>query len=85
MTSEDQLHDAMSEYLRDVSALGEDEVLTAWVISFAGEIPGEPDASRSGMAQPKGQRYYVSHGLAAMLMASFNAGMGPPNARDDEP
>jgi hypothetical protein len=83
VTGEDKLYDVMTNYLREVDALGEDEVLTAWVISFAGEIPGEPNASRSGMAQPKGQRYYVSHGLAAMLMASFNAGMGPPQTDDD--
>lgn len=82
--TEDRLHDALQAHLRDAGAMEDDELLTAWVISYAGEIPTQGDATRWGHSSPAGQRYYVSHGLAAGLFAAFSAGVGPIGVEDDD-
>lgn len=83
-STEDALNDALVAHLRDENALEPDEVLAAWVVSYASELPADPDAARYGHSQPAGQRYHVSHGLAAGLLAAFNNGMGMPfNETDD--
>jgi hypothetical protein len=55
------------------------ELLTGWVIAYCAELPADPDAGRYGHSSPVGQRYHVSHGLAAGLMAAFNNGTGTPS------
>jgi len=81
--TEDALHDALQSHLRDVGAMEHDELLTAWVISYAAEMPDQADATRWGHSSPTRQRYYVSHGLAAGLMSAFNSGMGFEEDGDD--
>lgn len=82
--TEDALNDALQAHLRDADVLEAGELLAAWVIGFAAEIPTEPDAARYGHSSPGGQRYHVSHGLAAGLFAAFNAGVGMVAGHDGE-
>ena len=81
--TEEALHAALQTHLRDAEAMEEDELLVAWVVSYAGEIPTQSDVTRFGHSSPDGQRYYVSHGLAAGLMAAFNAGVGSVHGEPD--
>lgn len=77
--TEVDVYEALVAHLRDEDALESDELLTSWVVAYCAELPADADAARYGHAQPDGQRYHVSHGLAAGLMAAFNNGVGTPN------
>jgi len=77
--TEVDLHEALVAHLRDEGALEPDELLTGWVIAYCAELPAVPDAARYGHSSPDAQRYHVSHGLAAGLMAAFNNGTGTPH------
>jgi hypothetical protein len=77
--TEVDLYEALAAHLRDEEALEANELLTGWVVAYCAELPAEPDAARYGHSSPDGQRYHISHGLAAGLMAAFNNGVGTPN------
>lgn len=88
MTREDELesavHDALQAYLREKGTLSDDDVLVGWLIGWHAEMAQESGAARYGHAQPAGQRFHVSHGLAAGLMAAFNSSVGAVASEDGE-
>jgi hypothetical protein len=74
--TEAALYDALVAHLRDEDAIEANELLVAWVTSYAAVLPGVADAVRQGHSSPEAQHYYASHGLAAGLFAAFNHGIG---------
>lgn len=82
--SDSVLNDTLVAHLRDEQVLEDGDLVVAWVIAYVAVCPGAEDATRQGSISPLGQPYYVSHGLAAGLMASFNTGMGDGGGEDDE-
>lgn len=74
MDTEAALNDALVAHLRDEDAIGDDEVIVAWSTAYVSLLPG--DETRQGSTWPAAQPNYVTHGLAAGLMAVLNAGMG---------
>lgn len=81
--TEVDLYETLIAHLRDEHVLEPDELLTGWVIAYCAELPTQPDAARYGHSSPDAQRYHVSHGLAAGLLAAFNNGVGTPNPGTD--
>lgn len=81
--TEEALFNALAAHLLAEEAIDRDELITAWVIAYAGELPAQADAARYGHSSPEGQRYHVSHGLAAGLLAAFNAGVGSVRGDDE--
>jgi len=78
------LNDALVAHLQAEECIADGDLVVAWVISYVAVCPGADDATRQGSISPVGQPYYVSHGLAAGLMATFNAGMGDGGGGEDE-
>lgn len=74
--TEGALNDALVVHLQAEEVLGDGDLVVAWVIGYVAVCPGADDVTRQGSISPLGQPFYVSHGLAAGLMAVFNAGMG---------
>lgn len=82
--TEGVLNDALVAHLRDDGAIGDDEIVVAWVVSYVTVLPDEGDSTRQGSCGPAAQPYYVSHGLAAGLMATLNTGMGDGGGGEEE-
>jgi len=82
--TEGALNDALVAHLHADGAIGEDEMVVAWIVSYVTLLPDESDSTRQGSCGPAAQPYYVSHGLAAGLMATLNAGMGDGGGGEDE-
>ena len=78
------LNDALVAHLQAEECISDGDLVVAWVIGYVAVCPGADDATRQGSVSPVGQPYYVSHGLAAGLMAIFNAGMGDGGGGEDE-
>lgn len=77
------LNDALVAHLQAEDVLGDGDLVVAWLIGYVAVCPGAEEATRQGNISPLGQPFYVSHGLAAGLMASFNDGMVNSPAEED--
>lgn len=82
--TEATLNDALVAHLHDEESIGHDELVVAWVVSYVSVLSDDSDSTRQGSCGPAAQPYYVSHGLAAGLMATLNAGMGDGGGGEEE-
>lgn len=80
--TEGALNDALVAHLRDEGAIGPDEVVVAWATPYVALLPD--DDTRQGSTWPVAQPHYVTHGLAAGLLAVLNASMGAGGGGEDE-
>ncbi len=83
-TTDDALSDALAAHLQAEEVIGDGELVVAWVVGYVTVCPGADDVTRQGSISPTGQPHYVSHGLAAGLMATFNTSMGDGGGGEDE-
>jgi hypothetical protein len=83
-TTDDALSDALVAHLQAEEVIADGDLVVAWVVAYVAVCPGVDDATRQGSISPLGQPYYVSHGLAAGLMATFDTGMGDGGGGEDE-
>ena len=81
MDTEATLNDALIGHLRDEGAIGDDDVIVAWASAYVALTPD--DDTRQGSVWPAAQPNYVTHGLAAGLMAVLNAGMGDGGCEEE--
>lgn len=79
--TEAALNDALVDHLRDEGAIGVDEPVVAWATAYVALTPD--DETRQGNTWPAAQPNYVTHGLAAGLMATLNTGMGDGGGEDE--
>lgn len=79
--TEAMLNDSLVAHLRDEGAVGEDEVIVAWATSYVALTPD--DDTRQGSVWPAAQPHYVTHGLAAGLLAVLNTSMGDGGSEED--
>jgi hypothetical protein len=78
------MNDALVAHLQAEACIADGELVVAWVVAYVAVCPGVDDATRQGSVSPAAQPHYVSHGLAAGLLAVFNATMGDGGGGEDE-